>query len=271
MRQKLSEKMKEIRLSLEPEWSEIQKTAQRYTPWMFTASFIAKLVLIGLFFFSSTDCALAQSPNAHITWNEQSAQENSRAFNPNFTAGEQEIMLRKIETYLNNISTLESRFTQLNQDGTIDSGKFYLWRPGRLRFEYDAPKSDYIVADGLLIHYWDHGVKNYSNAPIGSTLAEFLLRKKITLSGDLHVVSLRRAQSGKLVLTLQQSDNFEAGDVRLLFNENPLQLVKWRVTDGTGAITETELSHIQTDHKISAGLFRFKPPKGYDAEWKDRR
>lgn len=199
------------------------------------------------------------------------AAQAQNAYNPNFTAAEQSIMVKKIETYLNNITTLESRFTQLNNDGTIDSGKFYLWRPGRLRFEYDAPKSDYIVADGLLIHYWDHGVKNYSNAPIGSTLAEFLLRKKITLSGDLDVVSLRRPQAGKLVLTLQQRDNPEAGDVRLLFNENPMQLTKWRVTDGTGAITETELSHIKTDHRISATLFRFMPPKGYDEEWKNLR
>lgn len=256
MRQKLSDKMKQIRQNLEPELSEIQQTAQRFTPWMFTASFVAKLVLIGLFFFAPNNCAHA---------------ENSTAFNPNFTQAEQTIMVRNIEKYLNGITTLESRFTQLNQDGTIDSGKFYLWRPGRLRFEYDAPKSDYIVADGLLIHYWDHGIKNYSNAPIGSTLAEFLLRKNISLSKDLTVVSLRRPQIGKLVLTLQQTENTEAGDVRLLFNENPLQLTKWRVTDGTGAITETELSHIQIDHKISAGLFRFKPPKGYDAEWKDRR
>lgn len=249
MRQKLTSRLAQIRQSLEPELSDIQRTAQRYTPWMFAASFVAKLVLIGLFFFAPADCAHAQ----------------------NITAGEQEVMVRNIERYLNNITTLESRFTQMNQDGTIDSGKFYLWRPGRLRFEYDSPKSDYIVADGLLIHYWDHGVKNYSNAPIGSTLAEFLLRKKIKLSGDLTVLSLHRPQQGKLVLTLGQTENPEAGDVRLLFNENPLQLTKWRVTDGTGAITETELSHIQTDLKLSATLFRFKPPKGYDEEWKDRR
>lgn len=249
MRQKLNNRLADMRQKLEPEFSEIQKTAQRYSPWMFAASFVAKLVLIALFFFAPADCARAQ----------------------NITAGEQEVLVRNIENYLNTLTTLESRFTQVNQDGTIDSGKFYLWRPGRLRFEYDAPKSDYIVADGLLVHYWDHGVKNYSNAPIGSTLAEFLLRKKISLTKDLTVVSLRRPQTGKLVLTLSQSENPEAGDVRLLFNENPLQLVKWRVTDGTGAITETELSNIQSGTKLSATLFRFKPPKGYDAEWKDRR
>lgn len=249
MRQKMNTRLAQIRQSLEPEFSQVQKTAQRYTPWMFAASLVAKLVLIGLFFFAPPNCANAQT----------------------ITAGEQEVLVKNIETYLNNITTMESRFTQLNSDGTIDSGKFYLWRPGRLRFEYDAPKSDYIVADGLLIHYWDNGIKNYSNATIGSTLADFLLRKKISLSGDAKVTSLRRPQAGKLVLTMVQKDNPEGGDVRLLLNESPMQLTKWRVTDGVGNITETELLNPQNGMKLNASLFRFKPPKGYDAEWKNTR
>ncbi len=50
---------------------------------------------------------------------------------------------------------------------------------------------DYIVADGLLMHYRDDAIKNYSNAPIGSTLADFFLAKKIKMSGDLKVTSVK--------------------------------------------------------------------------------
>ena len=193
------------------------------------------------------------------------------AFAQSITPGEQEVMVQNIETYLNSITTLQARFRQTNQDGTIDNGTFYLWRPGRLRFEYDAPKSDYIVADGLLVHYWDNGIKNYSNAPIGSTLADFLLRKKIKLSGDLDVMGLTRPRNNYLLITLAQRKNPEAGDVRMLFTESPLQLLKWRVTDGTGAVTETALSKIQPGIKLDPRLFRFAPPKGYDQDWKNTR
>jgi len=181
-----------------------------------------------------------------------------------FSAGEQEVMIQNIETYLNGITTLQSDFSQQNQDGTTDSGKFYLWRPGRLRFQYDAPKSDYIVADGLMVHYWDNGVKNASDAPIGSTLADFLLRKKIKLTGDLRVTGLTRPKENYVLLTLVQADNPEAGDLRMLFTEQPLQLQKWRVTDGTGAVTETTLSDIKPNVKLDPRLFRFIPPKGYE-------
>jgi outer membrane lipoprotein-sorting protein len=178
--------------------------------------------------------------------------------------------IRNVEAYLNGITTLQAHFAQMNSDASVYSGTFWLWRPGRLRFQYDAPNKDYIVADGLLVHYWDDGVKNYSNAPIGSTLADFLLRKKIVLSGDLKVTSVRRPAAGKLVVTLVEKDNPEAGDLRLLFAENPMQLEKWRVTDATGQITEVTLTHIQTGIKLDPTLFRFKPPKGYDQEWKNR-
>jgi outer membrane lipoprotein-sorting protein len=190
------------------------------------------------------------------------------------SAADQAALVQKAEIYLNNITTLKSRFSLMGSDGMIETGMFYLQRPGRMRFQYDPPHADYIVADGLLIHYWDDGVKNYSNAPIGSTLADFLLKKKIRLSGELKVTSVRRPADNKLVITLVQAKNPEAGDLRLLFTENPqsgnLSLDKWRVTDATGNVTETTLTNVQTGTKLDPKLFIFSPPKGYDKDWKNR-
>lgn len=195
------------------------------------------------------------------------AQNAAPALGQNVAPEEQAALVQKAEAYLNGIKTLQARFAQMNNDGTILAGQFYLQRPGRLRFQYDAPDGDYIVADGLLIHYWDDTAKNYSNAPIGSTLADFLLKKHISLSGELNVTSVRRPGENKLVLTVVQRDNPEAGDLRLLFNENPMQLEKWRITDATGQVTETSLSDVQSGMKLDPTLFRFKPPKGYDKNW----
>ncbi len=178
--------------------------------------------------------------------------------------------IAKVESYFNGVTTVRARFTQANQDGTVQGGVFTWWRPGRLRFQYDPPNGDYIVADGLLLHYWDDAVKNYSNTPIGTTLADFLLRKKIKLSGDLKVVSIRRPAKNKLLVTLVQTSNPEAGDLRLMFAENPMQLLKWRVTDGAGQITEVTLTNIEPGVGLDPRSFRFKPPKGYDKDWKDR-
>lgn len=192
------------------------------------------------------------------------------AFAQDMDATETKAFVTQAETYFNNVSTVKARFAQANNDGSILGGIFYWWRPSRMRFQYDLPNGDYIVSDGLLVHYWDDAVKNYSNAPIGSTLADFLLRKKITLSGDLKAVSARRPKKNRVILTMVQTADPEAGDLRLLFRENPMQLLKWRVTDGAGQITEVTLSNIETGVKLDPNLFRFKPPKGYDTDWQNR-
>ena len=231
-------------MTLKTEFKAAQQKMQKFSPWLFAASLGVKLVLVALFFMAP-NCAHAQA----------------------ITAGEQEVLIGNIKTYLNNLSTLQANFSQLSQDGVTETGKFYLWRPGRLRFEYNAPSGDYIVADGLLVHYWDNGVKNYSNAPIGSTLADFLLRKKINFSGDVEIVSLKRPTENKLLITFTQAKHPEMGDLRMLFNENPLQLEKWRVTDGAGSVTEVTLSNVQAGMKLDPKLFVFKAPIGFEQKF----
>lgn len=240
--------MKNLLTKLRKDMQLIQQKIQPFTPWLFGFSACAKIVIIALLAFSPK-CAEAQSlPKA-----------------------EQQALTQKVESYLNGITTMKAQFSQATQDGSITGGMFYLWRPGRLRFEYDVPRgadgADYIVADGRFVNYWDHAVKNYSNAPIGSTLADFLLRKRISLSGDLKVKSVARPSENRLLLTLIQADTPEAGDVRMLFTENPLQLQKWRVTDASGSVTEVSLSEIETGTKLDPRLFVFKAPKGHGDQW----
>ncbi len=174
--------------------------------------------------------------------------------------------VKQIETYLNSITTLQADFIQTHSDGSRYNGTFYLNRPGRLRFAYAPPNGDYIVADGLLVHYWDNEVKNYSNAPIGSTLADFLLRKHIKLSGDLTVQSVQDVPDDRWLVTLNQTADPNAGKLTLLFDKNPMRLIRWRIIDGTNAMTEVSLYKIQADIRIDPRLFIFKAPKGFESE-----
>src|ERR1700722_14743297 len=73
-------------------------------------------------------------------------------------AGDQPV-IQAAQDYLNGIVTLQARFTQTSSDGKRATGTFLLKRPGRLRFEYDKPVTDFIVADGSLIYYYDWQMK----------------------------------------------------------------------------------------------------------------
>lgn len=164
------------------------------------------------------------------------------------------------EAYFQQLKTVKSRFTQTNADGSQSRGTFYLNRPGKLRFEYDAPSKDFVVADGYFIYFYDGEMKQQSNAPIGQTLADFLLRKDFKLSGDLKVTSIMRA-NGYIQISVVQAKQPKAGELTLAFTDGPkYQLKKWRVVDSVGNITETELFDMQTGLKLPSSLFAYRDP-----------
>jgi outer membrane lipoprotein-sorting protein len=167
--------------------------------------------------------------------------------------------VQKAEDYLNGLKTARARFVQTTHDGTQLVGTFYLSRPGKLRFEYDPPVEDFVVADGIFIYFYDAELKEQTNAPIGQTLADFILRKDLKLDGDLMVTEVKRT-GDLLQLEVTQSADPDAGKLILGFKEDPLTLKKWRVIDAQGLITEVELFYLKTDITHPSGLFAYKNP-----------
>jgi outer membrane lipoprotein-sorting protein len=167
----------------------------------------------------------------------------------------------KAEAYLQDLKSARARFVQTTHDGTQLVGTFFLQRPGKLRFEYDDPIEDFVVADGVFIYFYDAELGEQTNAPIGQTLADFFLRKELNLSGDLKVESVKRG-GGFLQIKLSQTDDPSAGSLTLGFKEDPLTLAKWRVVDGQGLITEVELFYLKDDIKHPKNLFVYAAPSG---------
>lgn len=169
--------------------------------------------------------------------------------------------IQAAEAYLNGIKTLQAQFIQGLPDGQVMTGTFHLSRPGRLRFTYDPPIGDFIVADGRFLFYWDDRLKQQSNAPIGSTLADFILRDEIAFSGDVKLVEAVR-ESGLLRLTLTPAEDAALGRLTLVFTQSPLALRQWQVVDAQGAVTEVTLNGLRTGETLAADLFRFREPGG---------
>ena len=82
--------------------------------------------------------------------------------------------IERAEKYLQDLKTAQARFVQTTHNGTQLVGTFYLSRPGKLRFEYDAPMEDFVVADGMFIYFYDAELEEQTNAPIKATMASLL-------------------------------------------------------------------------------------------------
>lgn len=165
------------------------------------------------------------------------------------------------EAWLNNLKTGTARFKQTGYDGRVATGKFFIKRPGKLRFEYDAPVKDFAVADGVMIHYYDSEQNQASSVPISLSLADFLLRKNARLDDDLTVTNIR-TKNGITSMAIAQAADEGAGQLILNFTENPYMLHSWIVIDPQGLTTTIELQNFQLGMDLPYGLFVFKDPSG---------
>lgn len=181
-----------------------------------------------------------------------------------FAQGVEDPEITKAENYLQNLKTAQADFIQTSSLGSRLSGKFYLDRPGKLRFNYNEVK-DFVVADGVFVYFYDSQLGSQSNAPIGQTLADFLLRDDLSLHGDLVVTKLYK-KDGFVSITVVQKDDPSVGQVELIFTEVPYALSRWRVTDAQSETTEVMLKNLETGVTFEDGeLFAYHDPKGRKA------
>ncbi|WP_207484851.1 LolA family protein [Arenibaculum pallidiluteum] len=170
--------------------------------------------------------------------------------------------IARAEKALDGIRTLQARFIQTADNGGTAMGTAYVSRPGRMRLQYDPPVRDFIVSDGTFVYYWDDELKQQSNTTLGSTLADLILREDVKLSGAVTVTRVDR-RPGVLEITVVETKEPGKGSLTLVFEDNPLQLRKWRVLDAQGLTTEVALQNPRYDVALDRSLFVFREPTGW--------
>jgi outer membrane lipoprotein-sorting protein len=167
--------------------------------------------------------------------------------------------VERIEAYLNKLKSVSAEFLQVSDNGALRHGTIKIRRPGEMRVKYDPPNEDLIVADGSFLHLWDDQMQQQSSIPIGSGVASFILRDKISLSGDIIVTRFVRYPA-KIELDLISKETPEEGELTLVFEDKPLKLRQWRVLDTQGHTTGVNLENAQEDVDFPSGTFNFVPP-----------
>jgi len=174
--------------------------------------------------------------------------------------GQGQAVVPDVERYINSIRTAQARFVQSNPNGSVVQGTLYIRRPGRMRFEYDAPSKLKIVADGTQVTMWDPNTKDFGQWPIGWTAATFLVKEPLQLSGDLTVQAAQRDANGLLALTLVQTRKPQEGKVIVRVSENPMQLRGWSIIDNRGNKVDVTLTDLRTGVQLADSLFKYDGP-----------
>lgn len=172
--------------------------------------------------------------------------------------------IARITAYLNEVQSLKARFIQVGPRGELAQGNLYLRRPGRLRFEYDAPSPLLLVADGFWLILHDKQLEQVSRWPIDDTPLGILVAEDIDLQGRTRVTDVHR-EADVLTVTLIDTERPDEGSVTLIFSETPFRLRQWRVVDPQGGVTNLSLQNPSLDPKLDADLFTFVDPTDHSS------
>ncbi len=169
--------------------------------------------------------------------------------------------LQKIETYLNNIKSLQATFVQMASNGATAEGRLFIKKPNKIRMEYAEPTNVLIVGDGDFIVYNDLDLDQVTHIDYDDIPASLILSNKIKIDGKkLKVIDFYQ-DSGSTSITLDYAEKGDIGPITLVFANDPLELKQWKIVDPQSVEVTVSLYDTVTDADVDDDVFKFKNPK----------
>lgn len=168
--------------------------------------------------------------------------------------------LATAQTYLQNLTSAQGTFVETGAGGQRREGRFYLQRPGRMRFEYTNPAGLLVVSDGNNVKRYDPRLNVFRQVPLGATPLSTFLARNVRLDQDVRIDRVTRMQSGAFAITARDSNRPNDGSVILAFAGSPMRLQEWTITEASGARTRTQLTTLTPASGLADSLFRLTDP-----------
>lgn len=187
---------------------------------------------------------------------------------------EVDVLVRRIEARYGRMRGLAANFEQLYRtpEGKrvrSESGRLFIERPRRMRWEYDPKPGKLFIVNGREVWFYvpaDREAVRADAASVSDARFPFLfllgqtnLRRQFR---SITVVDQNGASSDVRVLRLLPKEN--SGGVREIFLEVSTdgRISKVKLIDEAGAISEFTLKDVRENFVAPAGAFEFRPPPG---------
>lgn len=170
----------------------------------------------------------------------------------------EQLSLNQVSSYLNGLQTAQGGFTQINADGTLSTGQIYIKRPGRIRFEYNAPDNSLVLAGGGQVAIFDPRSNNGPDRyPLNQTPLKIILERNVNL-GAARMVTGHTSDGTTTTITAQDPENPQYGNIQMVFTANPVELRQWIVTDDVGSQTTVILNDMIAGGSIAEVKFNIQ-------------
>ena len=161
---------------------------------------------------------------------------------------------QQIADHFSKVRTMTGEFVQFSPSGRQTGGKFFIQRPGKLRFNYEAPSPVRVIADGKSVVIGNSKLRTWDIYPLSKTPLKLLLSDRINIQGKM-VKSVDVAPD-LTTIVLGDKSIFGNSTITLMFDSNNYELRQWTITDPQGKATTVMIFNVQTDVKFADSVFK---------------
>lgn len=160
---------------------------------------------------------------------------------------------QKIADHFSSVKSMTGEFVQFGPRGEQTGGTFALMRPGKIRFDYEAPAAYRVVSDGSHVLLNNRKLRTYETYPLSKTPLKLLLDERI----DLSKASIDDVAADEDIVTVKMSDKSVFGNARItiVFDAVTSELRQWTITDQQGKDTTVMIFNVKQDVPLQAAAF----------------
>jgi outer membrane lipoprotein-sorting protein len=160
---------------------------------------------------------------------------------------------QKIADHFSSVKTMMGEFVQFGPRGEQTGGKFYIERPGKLRFNFEDPSPIRVIADSKNVAIGNMKLKTWDLYPLSKTPLTLLLADKIDLGNQM--VRDVREESDLTTIVLGNKTVFGDSTITMMFDSKTYDLRQWTITDAQKKDTSVMIYNVQNGVNLDNKVF----------------
>ena len=160
---------------------------------------------------------------------------------------------QKIADHFSSVKTMMGEFVQFGPRGEQTGGKFYIERPGRLRFNFEDPSPIRVIADGKNVVIGNLKLKTWDIYPLSKTPLSLLLADRIDLGNRM--VRDVREESDLTTIVLGNKTVFGDSTITMMFDSKTYDLRQWTITDAQNKDTSVMIYNVKNGVSFDEKVF----------------
>ncbi len=158
-----------------------------------------------------------------------------------------------IADHFQSIPSMHGSFVQFDPNGGQSEGKFYIERPGKVRFDYSSSPLR-VISDGSNVAVNNRKLNTWDVYPLSKTPLKLLLNRRI----DLSAANIQSVKQDPDLTTIVMGDRSVFGNSRItmMFDSKTQDLKQWTIRDAQGKDTSVMIYDVAKGGDIQNSAFK---------------